>query len=212
MGAEPPRDCGLCPRLVSFRKANRAANPDWFNAPVPSFGERTARLLIVGLAPGLRGANRTGRPFTGDYAGELLYSTLIAFGFATGVYAAHAQDGLRLKDAMISNAVRCAPPENKPMPAEVTACRCFLAKLMGEMPRLRVVLALGRIAHESVVRAAGLRMTAHKFAHGARHTLPPDVTLIDCYHCSRYNTSTGKLTAAMFTQIFAAVRETLDAV
>ncbi len=208
---DPPRACCLCPRLVRFREANRAANPDWFNAPVPSFGKREARLLIVGLAPGLRGANRTGRPFTGDHAGELLYETLIAFGFASGRYGADAGDGLRLKDCMISNAVRCVPPENKPTQAEAAACRPFLANLIATMPRLRVVLALGRIAHESIVKAAGLRPTSCVFAHGARHALATGITLIDCYHCSRYNTSTGRLTGAMFGEVIRDIRDMLDA-
>jgi uracil-DNA glycosylase len=207
----PSRDCSACPRLVEFRDANRAAFPDWSNAPVPSFGEASARLLIVGLAPGLRGANRTGRPFTGDYAGDLLYETLLRFGFASGVYDRRPDDGLKLVDCAIANAVRCVPPQNKPTPQEIKTCRVYLMQSIGALPRLRVVLALGRVAHETVVRAFDARAAGLPFAHGARHTLKPaGPTLFDSYHCSRYNTNTGVLTDTMFRDVFAAIRAELD--
>jgi uracil-DNA glycosylase len=207
--AGPPRDCADCSRLAAFRAENRTRFPDFWNAPVPSFGEASARLLIVGLAPGLRGANRTGRPFTGDYAGELLYSTLIAFGFASGSYDRRADDGLKLVDCAIVNAVRCVPPENKPSPQEIATCRSYLASAIAALPQLRIVLALGRIAHESALRALNLKPARFPFAHGARHALGP-ATLFDSYHCSRYNTNTGVLTEAMFAQVFAAIRAELD--
>jgi uracil-DNA glycosylase len=207
---EPSPDCPLCPRLLGFRQSQRAREPSWFNAPVPSFGPRNARLLIVGLAPGLRGANRTGRPFTGDYAGDLLYRTLGEFGFARGTYAARADDGLGLVDARITNAVRCVPPENKPLPDEVRTCRRFLEFTIADMPRLRTILALGRIAHESVARAFEVRPSAIPFAHGARHAVGR-VALFDSYHCSRQNTNTGTLTPDMFRAVFAAIRADLDA-
>jgi len=208
---EPDRDCPLCPRLAAFRGKQRAAYPDWHNAPVPSFGGRDARLLIVGLAPGLRGANRTGRPFTGDYAGDLLYATLAKFGFARGHYEARADDGLALVDCRITNAVRCVPPENKPEPGEIAACRAFLAAEIAAMPKLRVVLALGAIAHQTVLGTLGERRAAFPFAHGALHRLARGLDLADSYHCSRYNTNTGKLTAAMFESVFATVRDVLAA-
>jgi uracil-DNA glycosylase family 4 len=201
--AEPDPDCRLCPRLAAYRDGNRSRNPAWFNGPVPCFGDADAGLLVVGLAPGLNGANRTGRPFTGDHAGELLYATLLKYGFARGAYAARADDGLRLRDCLIANAVRCAPPENKPTPQETASCRPFLAALIDAMPRLRVIVALGRIAHDSALRAAAFRPSSHGFAHGARHALRPGLTLIDSYHCSRYNTNTGRLTEEMFAAIFA---------
>jgi uracil-DNA glycosylase family 4 len=203
--AEPPPDCALCDRLAEFRAANRAANPDWFNAPVASFGPPDARLLIVGLAPGLKGANRTGRPFTGDYAGDLLYATLLKFGFATGTYAARPDDGLELVDCMITNAVRCVPPQNKPSPAEIAACRPFLAARVAALSRLRAVLALGRIAHDSTLTALGLRKASFPFGHGNRHDMGGGLMLFDSYHCSRYNTNTGRLTAAMFEDVFRAI-------
>jgi uracil-DNA glycosylase len=187
----------------------RVREPSWFNAPVPSFGPSKARLLIVGLAPGLRGANRTGRPFTGDYAGDLLYRTLSEFGFARGAYEARADDGLTLEDARITNAVRCVPPENKPLPEEVRTCRRFLEATIAEMARLRAILALGRIAHESVARAFDARPSAIPFAHGARHSIAR-VELFDSYHCSRQNTNTGTLTPDMFRAVFAAIRAYLD--
>jgi uracil-DNA glycosylase len=205
----PPPDCPLCPRLVAFRELWRAREPGWHNAPVPSFGAAGGRLLIVGLAPGLRGANRTGRPFTGDYAGELLYATMLRYGFAEGEYRADPADSLRLTDATIANAVRCVPPENKPTPEEIRTCRMFLAGEFAARPELRAVLALGRIAHESVVRALGMRLAAHPFAHGAVHQAGR-FRLYDSYHCSRYNTNTGVLTAEMFEAVFARIRADLD--
>jgi len=206
----PGHDCPLCPRLVTFRHTWREKQPDWFNGPVPSFGHPDARVLIVGLAPGLRGANRTGRPFTGDYAGDLLYRTLIDFGFATGIYAARPDDGLTLVDAAIANGVRCVPPENKPLPAEISACRPFLAESIVAMPRLAAIVALGRVAHETTVKALGLKRAALPFSHGAIHEAGRGITLHDSYHCSRYNTNTGVLTEEMFRSVFTAVRARLD--
>jgi uracil-DNA glycosylase family 4 len=194
---------------MAFRAAQRAQHPDWHNAPVPSFGTTAARLLVVGLAPGLRGANRTGRPFTGDYAGDLLYATLLKFGFAHGDYAARADDGLALVDCRITNAVRCVPPENKPETAEVASCRTFLAAEIGRLGRLEAILALGAVAHGATLAALGLRRAPYPFAHGARHDLPNGLLLADSYHCSRYNTNTGRLTAAMFEAVFAALRRHL---
>ena len=208
--AGPAADCGFCPRLVDFRRANRRANPGWHNAPVASFGELDAELLIVGLAPGLRGANRTGRPFTGDFAGDLLYRTLANFGFSNGTYGADAADGLTLDRARITNAVRCVPPENKPTGVEIATCRPFLAAEIAAMPRLKAILALGTVAHDSVLAAEGVRKSAHRFAHGARHRLPTGRWLLDSYHCSRYNTNTGKLTEAMFESVAAAARRILE--
>lgn len=206
---KPGRDCPRCPRLVAFRDAWREREPDWFNAPVPSFGSIDARLLIVGLAPGLRGANRTGRPFTGDYAGDLLYTTLREFGFAQGRYEARADDSFTLVDCRITNAVRCVPPENKPTPLEISTCRPFLAATIAEMPRLSAVLALGRVAHETTVAGLGARRSSLTFAHGSARPLA-HVTLFDSYHCSRYNTNTGVLTEAMFREVFASIRAELD--
>jgi uracil-DNA glycosylase family 4 len=207
---EPDRDCPFCPRLVSFREKWRAAEPTWHNAPVPNFGPADARLLIVGLAPGLRGANRTGRPFTGDYAGDLLYQTLLDFGFARGEYRERPDDGLTLVDAMIANGVRCVPPENKPLPSEINTCRQFLSAVIPALPNLSAIVALGRIAHDTTVVALGLKRSAVPFKHGAVHRLPAGLTLHDSYHCSRYNTNTGVLTEAMFRDVFAAVRRELD--
>ncbi len=204
------RDCPRCPRLVAFRETWRGRERDWFNAPVPSFGPLDARLLVVGLAPGLRGANRTGRPFTGDYAGDLLYATLRQFGFAQGHYEARPDDGLTLIDCRITNAVRCVPPENKPTPKEIASCRPFLAATLGEMPRLSAVLALGRVAHDTTVAALGGRPSSLSFAHGAARPLGR-LTVFDSYHCSRLNTNTGVLTAKMFRDVFARVRQHLDA-
>ncbi len=202
---EPARDCPLCPRLVAYREANRDAEPTWFNAPVPGFGSRDARLLVVGLAPGLRGANRTGRPFTGDYAGILLYETLLRFGFAEGSYDARADDGLSLRDCRIVNAVRCAPPGNLPQPAEINACNRFLVGEFKSMMRLEAVLALGVVAHTAVLKACGAPLARFRFRHNAVHTLPDGLMLADSYHVSRYNTSTKRLTGEMF----ASVLETL---
>lgn len=209
MGHEPEPDCPLCPRLASFRETWRAAEPGWFNAPVPGFGTPDARLLVVGLAPGLRGANRTGRPFTGDYAGDLLYSTLIAYGFATGRFEARPDDSLTLIDTRIVNAVRCVPPENKPTPAEIRTCRTFLSPSIADMPRLRAIVTLGKIAHDSTVAALGARPAHVKFTHGGR-TKVGAVEVFSSYHCSRYNTNTGVLTPQMFHAVFASVRGFLD--
>lgn len=207
----PESDCTLCPRLADFRHGNRTAYPSFHNGPVPSFGPLDARLLIVGLAPGLKGANQTGRPFTGDYAGALLYPTLVRYGFAEGPYGARADDGLILTDCRITNAVRCVPPQNKPIGVEIVNCRRFLAAEIGAMPRLALVLALGVVSHNAVLAALGLRQSHGKFAHGAQHALPGGVTLADSYHCSRYNTNTGRLTEAMFHSVFDGVRSRLAA-
>lgn len=201
----PSRDCPFCPRLTAFRAAQRAAHSEWFNAPVPSFGDDGAELLIVGLAPGLRGANRTGRPFTGDYAGGLLYQTLCKYGFAEGVYDARPDDGIVLRRARITNAVRCVPPQNKPESGEIAACRRFLTAEITRMPKLRAILALGAIAHQTVITALGLRPVLFPFGHGRLHDLPNNMRLADSYHCSRLNTNTGKLTVAMFEAVFTAV-------
>ena len=197
----PAHDCGLCPRLVGFRRDNESRHPDFHNAPVASFGPRQARLLIVGLAPGLKGANRTGRPFTGDYAGDLLYATLLKHGFASGTYDKRPDDGLALRDCRITNAVRCVPPENKPTTEEIKTCRPFLLEEIESLPALRWILALGAIAHGSVLAACGLVRSRYPFAHGARHSLRDGLSLADSYHCSRYNTNTGRLTPAMFDSV-----------
>jgi uracil-DNA glycosylase family 4 len=197
----PDRDCPLCKRLVEFRLSARAKFPDWHNAPVPPFGPDEARLLIVGLAPGLQGANRTGRPFTGDYAGNLLYATLKEFDLARGNYEQRPDDGLQLVDCRISNAVKCVPPENKPTPEEIRICNRFLAEELASLPKLKIVLALGSIAHDAVLVALGQKKSAAKFAHGARHALPRGLTMFDSYHCSRYNTNTGRLTTEMFRDV-----------
>jgi uracil-DNA glycosylase family 4 len=194
---------------VAYRLSVRAREPDWFNAPVPSFGPSDAALLIVGLAPGVQGANRTGRPFTGDYAGDLLYATLLKYGFAAGHYQARPDDGLTLADARISNAVRCVPPQNKPLPAEINTCRAFLSATLAAMPRLQAIVALGRVAHDSVIKVLGLRAAAAPFAHGAVHKAGL-VRLYDSYHCSRYNTNTRILTPEMFESVFARVRADLN--
>jgi uracil-DNA glycosylase family 4 len=207
--AEPPRDCPLCPRLVEFRKLWRERQPAWHNAPVPSFGDRRGRLLIIGLAPGLRGANRTGRPFTGDYSGELLYATLLKCGFARGVYRADPADDLKLADAAIVNAVRCVPPQNKPTAAEIANCRPFLESAIAAHVRARVIVALGRIAHETTLRALGLKPGGYRFAHGALHHCGK-YRLYDSYHCSRQNTNTGRLTPEMFEAVFEKVANDLS--
>jgi uracil-DNA glycosylase len=206
---EPAKSCPLCPRLVAFRQANRHAHPDWFNGAVPSFGPDGARLLIVGLAPGLKGANRTGRPFLGDYAGELLYRTLLKVGLAKGRHDIAAPEALELVDCMISNTVRCVPPQNKPTPAEIATCRRFLIGRIAALPRLRSLLALGRIAHEGILDALGLKRRELPFAHGARHELPNGLVLFDSYHCSRQNTNTGRLTTAMFEAVLAEAAASL---
>lgn len=203
--ADPPLDCDLCPRLVAFRQENSAKNPDWHNAPVPAFGPADCTLLIVGLAPGLQGANRTGRPFTGDYAGDLLYPTLIKFGWAKGTYKQSPDDGLTLKKCRITNAVRCVPPQNKPIGAEQKACRPYLADEIAALPKLKTILALGRIAHEAVLTTLAQKKKDYPFIHGAKHPLPDDLMLTDSYHCSRYNVNTGRLTAEMFEAVFEGI-------
>lgn len=211
MIAEPELDCPLCPRLVAFREQNRTAFPDWHNAPVPSFGASGARLLIVGLAPGLKGANRTGRPFTGDYAGVLLYRMLLKYGFAKGAYDERPDDGLVLQDCMITNAVRCVPPANKPESGEINICRQFLQKKISDLPELHAIIVLGRVAHDTTLRAFGLKLKDFPFGHGSVHTIKNNkLRLYDSYHCSRYNTNTGVLTEDMFEAVFISVRNFLD--
>ncbi|WP_375314268.1 uracil-DNA glycosylase [Bradyrhizobium sp. A5] len=205
----PDRDCPLCPRLVAFREANRAREPLWHNAPVPPFGDIKARLLIVGLAPGMQGANRTGRPFTGDYAGDLLYATLLEYGFAKGTYQARPDDGLKLVDCRIANAVHCVPPQNKPLPVEINTCRQFLVANLDTMPKLRAIVALGRIAHDSVLKPLKLKASQAPFGHGAVHQAGA-FKLYDSYHCSRYNTNTRVLTTDMFRSVFARIKADLD--
>jgi uracil-DNA glycosylase len=204
----PDRNCPLCPRLAGFRDEARARHPDWFNSPVPSFGDPDAALVIVGLAPGMQGANRTGRPFTGDYAGDLLYATLLEYGFAKGVYQARPDDGFKLVNCRIINAVRCVPPQNKPLPVEIKTCRPFLATDLAAMPKVRAIVALGRIAHDTMLKVLELRSAAAPFAHGAIHPAG-GVKLYDSYHCSRYNTNTRVLTTDMFRSVFAKVKADL---
>ena len=203
----PLKDCPLCHRLAEFRHANRAKFPDKFNAPVPPFGALDAELLIVGLAPGLKGANFSGRPFTGDYAGVLLYSTLLKFGFAQGTYGAHINDGLALKNCRITNAVRCVPPENKPTPQEMKTCLQFLVTEITAMPNLKAILSLGLISHNSVLKSCGEKAAKFKFAHHAKHKLGNGITLFDSYHCSRYNTQTKRLTPDMFEDVFKSIKK-----
>ena len=206
----PGSECDLCPRLVEFRHKNRDKFPDFHNAPVDSFGSLNSALLIVGLAPGLKGANRTSRPFTGDYAGDLLYPTISTFGFASGAYGAKPDDGLKLKNCRITNAVRCVPPENKPVGIEMNACRPFLKAEIAAMNNLKLILALGSIAHNSVLRTLGHKQSAYKFGHAAKHVFPDGLLMIDSYHCSRYNTNTGRLTTEMFHTVFKKIRKILD--
>ena len=209
--AEPPGNCGLCPRLVAFREENQETYPDYFNGAAPSFGDPKAKLLVVGLAPGLHGANRTARPFTGDYAGDLLYATLAKFGFSNGKYDSRPDDGLKLKTAMITNAVRCVPPQNKPVGAEIKTCRQFLTARIDALPELAAILCLGRIAHDSTLAALGVKARDALFAHGAEHDLADrPFRLFDSYHCSRYNTNTRRLTPEMFESVFAAIRAWVD--
>ncbi len=198
----PPHDCQLCPRLAAFRAENQIKFPDKFNAPVPSFGSEKAQLLIVGLAPGLRGANFTGRPFTGDHAGVLLYSTLLKYGFAKGEFKARPDDGLKLINCRITNAVRCLPPENKPTGPEINTCLKFLTSQMDHMPNLKLIISLGLVSHNAVLKASGEKLSAHKFTHKGVHQLQNGLTLIDSYHCSKYNTSTKRLTEPMFHEVF----------
>ncbi len=207
---EPPHDCPRCPRLVQFREALRVEHPGWWNAPVPVWGDPDAWLAVVGLAPGKHGANRTGRPFTGDHAGVLLFDTLAKYGLATGEYRADPADGFSLSGAVIVNSVRCLPPENKPTPAEIATCRPFLHAPLEALPSVRVLVALGQIAHGSAAKALGLKASAAKFGHLAEHSLPDGRVLIDSYHCSRYNQNTSKLTAAMFEAVFARACELRD--
>ncbi len=202
-----PKYCGLCPRLVGFREQNTHTHPTFFNGAVPSFGGIDAALLIVGLAPGLKGANRTGRPFTGDYAGELLYPTLLQYGWASGVYDTENREKFSLKNARITNTVRCVPPLNKPLPIEINTCQQFLNKEIAAMPRLRFIVALGTVAYTAVLKNFGKKLTAHPFKHGGIVTLTPEITLISSYHCSRYNTSTKRLTTEMFHAIFDKLKE-----
>ncbi len=206
---EPDRDCGLCPRLVAYRGENRSRNPDWWNGPAPSFGDGQARLLVLGLAPGRTGANRTGRPFTGDHAGVMLFETLLKTGFARGVYDAQPDDGLTLVDCMISNAVRCAPPGNRPETSEEAACRPFLLARLAALPRLEVVVTLGDVARRNLLKALGLPASAGVPGHGAEFTAGP-YRVLNSYHCSRLNTNTGRLTPAMFEDIFRRARTLLD--
>jgi|SRR5579859_2409304 len=208
---EPMPDCPLCPRLAGYRTEQRALHPDWFNAPVPSFGDPEAWLAIVGLAPGLQGANRSGRPFTGDDAGALLYATLDIFGLSDGVFDGHAGDGLTLNGAIILNAVRCVPPHNKPTPEEIRTCRQFLQPELRSLSKLKVVVALGQIAHQSAVKALGGKLPKLRFDHGAEHRLPSGVMLLDSYHCSRLDQNTGRLTAPMFEAVFARAVALRDA-
>jgi uracil-DNA glycosylase family 4 len=200
--AEAPRDCPLCPRLVALRQACRAEHPGWWNAPVPAFGDPDAWLAIVGLAPGKHGANRTGRPFTGDFAGDLLYATLARFGLSAGDYAAERGDGLKLHGAIILNAVKCLPPQNKTLPVEEATCRPFLLEAIAHLPALTTFIALGKVAHDSLCRSFGIPLASAKFAHGAVHRLADGLTLVDSYHCSRYNQNTRRLDAAMFEAVF----------
>ena len=200
--AEAPSRCHRCPRLVGLRKSLRREYPDWWNAPVPAFGDPDAWLAIVGLAPGKEGANRTGRPFTGDASGEMLFATLTKFGFVDGAFANDPGDGIALKGAIILNAVKCLPPGNKPTAAEITNCRPYLAKALDSLPKLRIILALGKVAHDSIIRLSGARLADRKFTHGAQHELPDGRTLIDSYHCSRYNVNTRRLTLEMFESVF----------
>jgi uracil-DNA glycosylase family 4 len=202
---EPAKDCPLCPRLMEFRQANQAKFPTFYNGPVRPFGPLSARLLIVGLAPGLKGANATGRPFTGDYAGDLLYATLKKFGLATGTYDKRPDDGLELVDCRITNAVKCVPPENKPTGPEANTCRPFLISEIAAMKNLKGILCLGQIAHQAMLKTFGMKLSAYKFGHGAQHHLENGLTLFDSYHCSRYNTQTYRLTPEMFENVFADI-------
>lgn len=205
----PDSNCQLCPRLAAFRAQNRQKFPDKFNAPVPSFGDLKAQLLIVGLAPGLKGANFSGRPFTGDFAGELLYGTLLKYGFASGEFKARPDDGLQLINCRITNAVRCVPPENKPIGSEINTCRQFLDSQIQCMPNLKIICSLGLVSHNTVLKSCGERLSSHKFAHAAEHVLSNGITLIDSYHCSKYNTSTKRLTETMFHDVFALIKSKL---
>ena len=205
---EPNKNCSKCRRLYNFRKKNQSNNPDWFNAPVPTFGELSSSLLIVGLAPGLQGANKTGRPFTGDYAGDLLYKTINKFNFSKGKYAGTIDDSLKLKDCTITNAVRCVPPQNKPISEEINNCNNFLKKTIEIHKNLKVIIALGLIAHKSIISALNLKQKLYKFKHGNKHKID-NLILLDSYHCSRYNTNTGRLNQEMFEKIFFEAKKEL---
>ncbi|MDG1826488.1 MAG: uracil-DNA glycosylase [Henriciella sp.] len=208
--AEAPKDCDLCPRLRGFILEQEVKQPDWFNGAVPSFGDQNAELLVIGLAPGLTGANRTGRPFTGDWAGDLLYQTLGKFDFVEGTYDRRPDDGMTLKRAMITNAVRCVPPQNKPIGAEINQCRPFLRSRIEQLPKLKVMLCLGKISHDSTMRTLGLKLSEHKFGHGTEYAFE-GMTILSSYHCSRYNTNTRRLTEEMFETIFARAKALIDA-
>ena len=208
---EPEADCALCPRLVEFRQDNERAYPSFFNGAVPSFGDEDARILVVGLAPGLKGANQTGRPFTGDYAGDLLYKCLQIMGWAKGSYDKRPDDGFTLHDVMITNAVRCVPPQNKPIGSEVNNCRPFLVSRIANLPNLKVLFALGKIAHDTTLRTFGFKLSAYPFGHEAVHRLPNGLTLIDSYHCSRYNVNTNRLTEEMFLSALRLVEQEINA-
>ncbi|MEQ3744751.1 MAG: uracil-DNA glycosylase [Henriciella sp.] len=208
--AEAPKDCDLCPRLRGFILEQEVKQPDWFNGAVPSFGDQNAELLVIGLAPGLTGANRTGRPFTGDWAGDLLYQTLGKFDFVQGTYDRRPDDGMTLKRAMITNAVRCVPPQNKPIGAEINQCRPFLRSRIEQLPKLKVMLCLGKISHDSTMRTLGLKLSEHKFGHGTEYAFE-GMTILSSYHCSRYNTNTRRLTEEMFETIFARAKALIDA-
>ncbi len=207
--AEPPYNCDRCPRLRDFILDNRKTYPEFFNGPVPSFGDPNARLLIVGLAPGLKGANATGRPFTGDYAGDLLYKALEVFSFSNGQYDGHAKDGLKLKDCLITNAVRCVPPQNKPVGAEINTCREYHKAQIDTLENLKVIMCLGKISHDSTVRALGLKLKDYPFKHNVAYLLKNGQHLISSYHCSRYNTNTGRLTESMFFDVFETIRNVI---
>ena len=210
---EAPANCPLCPRLVAYREEVAVKEPDWFNGAVPSFGPEDAELLIIGLAPGVTGANRTGRPFTGDWAGDLLYATIDKFGFSTGTYDARPDDGLKLKRAMITNAVRCVPPQNKPVGAEINQCRPFLAARIAALPNLKAMICLGKISHDSTVRTLGLKLKDYPFGHGTHYDVEFEgrpLALISSYHCSRYNTNTRRLTPEMFEDVFAMAKKVTD--
>ncbi|MEO1553533.1 MAG: uracil-DNA glycosylase [Pseudomonadota bacterium] len=208
--AEAPKDCDLCPRLRQFILDQRDKQPDWFNGAVPSFGDEDAELLVIGLAPGLTGANRTGRPFTGDWAGDLLYETLGKFDLANGTYDRRPDDGLRLSRTMVTNAVRCVPPQNKPVGAEINQCRPFLSARIDALKNVKVLLCLGKISHDSTIRMLGARLKDHPFGHASEYRIG-DYTVLSSYHCSRYNTNTGRLTAEMFEKVFARAKALIDA-
>ena len=208
--AEAPRDCPLCPRLVALRHACRAEHPDWWNAPVPAWGDPQAWLAVVGMAPGKQGANRTGRPFTGDFAGDLLYATLLKFGLATGTYRADPSDDLQLGGALILNAVKCLPPQNKPEPIEIATCRPYFEAALASLPKVRVIVALGKIAHDAAARALGMKLAHAKFGHGSEVTVPDGRILLGTYHSSRYNQNTRRLTPPMFEAVFARAVELRD--